>query len=94
MPYALQAADAEMQRQLPSAFVLAAPSAGAGKSHLAQAIGSSLYPTIQLSNRVIACSIALSRDPQTALDDLAKAAGQGARAATLKAKRKRPIMFP
>src|SRR5216684_5687686 len=28
VPYALQAAYAEMQRQLPSAFVLAAPSAG------------------------------------------------------------------
>jgi len=55
VPYALQAADAEMQRQLPSAFVLAAPSAGAGKSHLAQAIGQA---SIQLSNRVIACSIA------------------------------------
>jgi len=88
VPYALQAADAEMQRQLPSAFVLAAPSAGAGKSHLAQAIGSSLYPTIQQGYRV------LYRETHKLLDDLAKAAGQGARAATLKAKRKRPIMFP
>jgi chromosomal replication initiation ATPase DnaA len=63
VPYALQAADAEMQRQLPSAFVLAAPSAGAGKSHLAQAIGQADKP---LSNYPTGLSRALSRDPQTA----------------------------
>src|SRR6266853_1934120 len=46
------------------------------------------YPTIQQGYRV------LYRETHKLLDDLAKAAGQGARAATLKAKRKRPIMFP